>query len=84
MNAIVIVLLSLMYAPSQIESQAKIPAPEETVFIKTYCGIDRVYRMLGYDCSNMNLKDVPQNAKTSVEVNFISFFFNSQNFQHIS
>lgn len=74
MNVIVVVLVSLMYAPIQIESQSTIPKPEETVVIKSYCSIDRVFRMLGYDCSNMNLDKVPQTAKTSLEVNWIYLF----------
>lgn len=70
----VIVLVSLMYAPIQIESKTSLPIPEETVVIKTYCSVDRVLRMLGYDCSNMNLKEIPQNAKSSVEVREIWWF----------
>lgn len=32
------------------------------------CEQHRAFKMLGYDCSNMNLHDVPQKLKTSVEV----------------
>lgn len=47
---------------------ADLPAKEEPIKKKTYCVSERVYRMNGYDCSNMNLRDVPQNLKTNVEV----------------
>lgn len=76
MNAVFIVLVSLIYASKYIDATVSIPAVEETVIIKTHCNVDRVYRMLGYDCSNMNLKEVPQNLRTSVEVNWFHLFFN--------
>lgn len=47
---------------------ADLPQKEEPVRKKTHCVSERVYRHSGYDCSNMNLRDVPQNLKTSVEV----------------
>lgn len=68
MNAVLIILISLINALNYIDATASIPAAEETVVIKSHCNVDRVYRMLGYDCSNMNLKDVPQNLRSSVEV----------------
>lgn len=59
-----------------VEAKVNLPAGaavEETVVVKTHCTMDRVYRLLGYDCSNMNLKEVPQHLKSSVEVIFIHF-----------
>lgn len=57
---------------------ADLPQKEEPVRKKSFCVSERVYRHSGYDCSNMNLRDVPQNLKTSVEVSredqhFVSF-----------
>lgn len=47
---------------------ADLPPKEEPAAKKSFCVSERVYRMNGYDCSNMNLRDVPQNLKTGVEV----------------
>lgn len=47
---------------------ADLPQKEEPVRKRSFCVAERVYRHSGYDCSNMNLRDVPQNLKTSVEV----------------
>lgn len=34
------------------------------------CTMERAFRMLGYVCSNLNLKEVPQFLKSGVEVSF--------------
>lgn len=44
-----------------------IQAKDENIVIKT-CTLERVYRLIGYDCANMNLKEIPQHLKTSLEV----------------
>lgn len=47
---------------------ADLPPKDEPAAKKTFCTSERVYSLNGYDCSNMNLKDVPQKLKTGVEV----------------
>jgi hypothetical protein len=32
------------------------------------CKIDRVHKMIAYDCSALGLTEIPKNLKTSVEV----------------
>lgn len=32
------------------------------------CALERIAKMMGYTCSNLNLKDVPQNLKTGIQV----------------
>lgn len=44
-----------------------IPAREEVVIPKT-CTLDRVYKMPSYDCSSMNLREIPQNLRSNIEV----------------
>ncbi len=40
------------------------------------CTLERVYKMDGYVCSNMNLKDVPQHLRSGFEVSLkINKFF---------
>lgn len=76
-NAVFWILLPL-YLTSHINgitSLAALPAKEEIVVQKTFCNADRVFRLFGYDCSNMNLKDVPQHLRASVEVSKLFIFF---------
>lgn len=35
------------------------------------CTMERAYKMLGYNCVNLNLKDIPQYLKANVEVKYI-------------
>lgn len=32
------------------------------------CSLERIAKMMGYTCSDLNLKDIPQNLKTGIEV----------------
>lgn len=71
MNPNAVILLIVICLHQYVHGAASLvalPAKEEVVIQKSYCTMDRVYRLLGYDCSNMNLKEVPQNLRTSVEV----------------
>lgn len=69
---VVIVFISLIFAPHTNEATANLPAhiptATETVLKKSFCVGDRVYRKISYDCSQMDLREVPQNIKSSVEV----------------
>lgn len=40
---------------------------DETIAPKT-CTMERVYKMVGYVCSNLNLKEIPQHLRSSLEV----------------
>lgn len=73
MDIIVVIFLAIINAPYTIETTANgpahIPTATETILKKTHCIGDRVYRYISYDCSQMDLREVPQNIRTSVEVN---------------
>lgn len=74
MNTVLVVfLVSLIYATSFIDATTALAPTEKAIIKKTQCEPGDVYRMFGYDCSNMDLKEVPQNLRTSVKV--ISFFY---------
>lgn len=73
MNAVFIVLIALIYASKYVDTAASIPAAEETVVKKNHCVLERVYRMMGYDCTYMDLKEVPQNLRSNVEVNCFNY-----------
>ena len=32
------------------------------------CQLERTYKMVGYNCANLNLKEIPQTLKSSLEV----------------
>lgn len=80
MNVAVVVLLSLIYAPHSVELTANIPTATETILKKLQCQGDRAYNLIGYDCSQMDLREVPQNIRSSVEVNQIGYFRFTFNF----
>lgn len=66
----VMVLLAFLIGQRSVDgitSLASLPAKEEVIVPKT-CTMERVYRLIGYDCSKMDLKDIPQTLKTSLEV----------------
>lgn len=35
------------------------------------CIMERVYNMMGYNCAKLDLREIPQNLKSSTEVQFI-------------
>uniref|UniRef100_A0A182PDJ6 Leucine rich immune protein (Coil-less) n=1 Tax=Anopheles epiroticus TaxID=199890 RepID=A0A182PDJ6_9DIPT len=37
------------------------------------CQLDRTYNMVGYSCANLNLKEIPQTLKSSLEIFDLSF-----------
>lgn len=41
---------------------------EEMMNAPTTCTMERVYKMLGYVCTNLNLKEIPQHLRSSLEV----------------
>ncbi|XP_055311112.1 chondroadherin-like isoform X2 [Sitodiplosis mosellana] len=61
-------LVSLAYAPVFIGANASIPPTEKSIIRKTVCEPGNAYRMFGYDCSYMDLTEVPQNLKSSVKI----------------
>lgn len=68
---IVAIINALQNGANAITSLATgLPAKDEIV-IKKSCLMDRVYRMIAYDCSHMDAKKIPENLKTSVEVRII-------------
>lgn len=69
MNTIWIAFASLAYASIIIDANAIVPPTEKTIIRKTQCEPGDAFRMFGYDCSNMDLKEVPQNLRSSVKVN---------------
>lgn len=71
MNTILFALVSLVYAPTLIVSNVSVPPTEKSVIRKTHCEPGDVRRLFGYDCSNMDLKEVPQNLRISLKVIFI-------------
>lgn len=36
--------------------------------VRKTCTMEKANKLVGYDCSNLNLKDVPQHLRSSVEV----------------
>lgn len=70
MNAILMILISLVNAPSFIDAIADIAPTKKMIINKTQCEAGDVFRMFGYDCSHMELDDVPQNLRRSVQVNY--------------
>lgn len=56
-------------------SLVSLPEKEEVIVKKTFCTLERVGRMLAYDCSNMELKEVPQKLRPGVQV--IESYINS-------
>lgn len=74
MNAFVVIFIALTYAPNVIEAVANLPAATETIVKKTKCSSGQVYDMIGTDCSQMDLREVPQHLKAKyVEVNWLEF-----------
>lgn len=70
MNAFVVIFIALTYALNVIDAVANLPTATETVVKKTKCSIGQVYGMIGTDCSQMDLREVPQHLKAKyVEVN---------------
>lgn len=70
MNAFVVLFIALTYALNVIDAVANLPAATETVVKKTKCSSGQVYDMIGTDCSQMDLREVPQHLKAKyVEVN---------------
>ncbi len=43
----------------------------------TKCTLERSYKMIGYNCADLNLKDIPQYLKSNVEVSILELFVNS-------
>lgn len=77
MNVIPVGLLLLLYATRSKLTKA------ETTLGKNDCVDYREYHLIAYDCSLMMLRDVPQNTRSSVEVNRIfvfSFHFRGHNY----
>uniref|UniRef100_A0A182K1S5 LRRCT domain-containing protein n=1 Tax=Anopheles christyi TaxID=43041 RepID=A0A182K1S5_9DIPT len=37
------------------------------------CQLERTYKMIGYNCANLNLKEIPQTLKSSLEILDLSF-----------
>lgn len=54
-------------------------ATEKNIIKKTHCEPGDAYRMFGYDCSNMDLKEVPQRLRSSVKVIRLSSFLQYKN-----
>lgn len=50
-----------------VATTALVPLREDAPIPKT-CSMDRVYKMIGYDCSDMRLNEVPQHLRTNVQV----------------
>lgn len=40
----------------------------DEVNVQKTCTMERVYKMIGYYCSNLNLKEIPQHLRSSLEV----------------
>lgn len=68
MNTILFALILLVYAPTLILANVSIPPTEKSIIRKTHCEPGDVRRLFGYDCSNMDLKEVPQNLRSSLKV----------------
>lgn len=69
MNFNVIIVLTVINAVQNIESLAFGSTDLSTkIEVKKTCVRGRVYKLVGYDCSSMELEDVPSNLGSSVEV----------------
>lgn len=66
--AILFAFICIQQCINGATSLAELPEKEKVIVKKTYCTLEKVHRMLAYDCSNMELKDVPQKLRTGVQV----------------
>lgn len=46
--------------------------PRDEVNVPKTCTMERVYKMVGYVCSNLNLKEIPQNLRSGLEVSILT------------
>ncbi|EDO63949.1 AGAP006647-PA [Anopheles gambiae str. PEST] len=47
--------------------------PTELDRTQQRCQLERTYKMVGYNCANLNLKEIPQTLKSSLEIFDLSF-----------
>lgn len=50
----------------------------------TKCTLERSYKMLGYNCANLDLKIIPQYLKTNVEVSILCYKVEPKDGQKLS
>lgn len=71
------VYVILIYLAAIFNLEVLSLASVELVEYPKMCIMERAYKKLGYVCSHMDLKEVPQFLKTSLQVcTFFCFFFN--------
>ena len=39
------------------------------------CNMERVKKLLGYNCAHLNLRDIPQGLKSRTEVSYYFFYY---------
>lgn len=47
--------------------------------VQKSCTVERVYKMVGYVCSNLNLKEIPQHLRSGLEVSQNNYSFSFAN-----
>lgn len=63
----ILVYMSTVIVGIVTATTSLVPAREETIIPKS-CTMERIFKMIGYDCSDMNLKEVPQYLRTDLQV----------------
>lgn len=56
-----IFMLTLSYANGFATLPTELDRPQR-------CHLERTYKMIGYNCANLNLKEIPQQLKSNLEV----------------
>lgn len=70
---VILTYLATIFIGITLATTSLVPAREEVIIPKT-CTMDRVFKMVGYDCTNMNLKEIPQHLRTNLQVSFAPAF----------
>ncbi|XP_055602600.1 chondroadherin [Uranotaenia lowii] len=61
-----LVTLTLSYANGFATLASELDKPQR-------CTLERSYKMVGYNCANLNLKEIPQSLKSTLEIFDLSF-----------
>ncbi|XP_052860420.1 leucine-rich repeat-containing protein 38 [Anopheles cruzii] len=61
-----IFMLTLSYANGFATLPTELDRPQR-------CQLERTYKMIGYNCANLNLKEIPQQLKSNLEIFDLSF-----------
>lgn len=78
-KAIILIVTILTVCESSLVPGVNIDSAIESKTPKK-CFLERAFKMTGYNCAKIELKDVPKNLKTNVEVNYCLYLLMNQFF----